>query len=69
MRFIVKGGNSKDIVMSTEFEELPKSLIVEIVRSSLNQPTMALPSSSSSTQLVDAPDCKFSYIFILVNSL
>ncbi|XP_067940064.1 leucine-zipper-like transcriptional regulator 1 [Watersipora subatra] len=56
MRFIVKGGNSKEIVMSTEFEELPKSLIVEIVRSSLNQPVMMLALSGSTGQLTDAPD-------------
>ena len=59
MRFIVKGGNSKDIVMSSEFEELPKSLIVEIVRSSLNQPNMHVPMSGSSSQLGDTPDCKY----------
>lgn len=56
MRFIVKGGNMKEIVMSSEFEGLPKALIVEIMRSSLSQPTLALPMSSSSGQLVETSD-------------
>lgn len=48
----------KEIVMSPEFEELPKSLIVEIVRSSLSQPNMALPLSLSSSQLAEPSDCE-----------
>lgn len=35
MKFIVKGSNIKTVVMSCEFEELPKNLIVEIMRCSL----------------------------------
>lgn len=56
MRFIVKGGNMKEIVMSSEFEELPKSLIIEVMRSSLTQPTIGIPASSSSNQLTDVPE-------------
>jgi len=56
MRFIVKGGNMKEVVMSADFEELPKTLIVEVVRSSLTQSSMGLTSSGSSTQLTEIPD-------------
>jgi len=51
MKFIVKGSNMKAIVMSSEFEELPKSLLVEVIRTSMTQP--ALSSSHSSNQIND----------------
>lgn len=48
MKYIVKGGNMKEIWLSSEFEQLPKSLILEVMRSSLTQPTVSSLSSSSS---------------------
>lgn len=61
MKFIVKGSsNMKEIVMSSEFEDLPKSLIIEVMRSSLTQPAIGLPSSSSSNQLAEVPEGMYS---------
>lgn len=57
MRYIVKGGNMKEIWMSSEFEELPKSLIIEVMRSSLIQPTInSLHSTAAAGQAADSKE-------------